>query len=107
MQNSTMEIWTHQIDHETLNIVHIHVNDTSDEVTLDLAYMHSNEQIENHQEFKTDISGKPLKYKIVVKEAKVFKIYYNQVSNDGSKNILEVPFVENSIKYDQKYLNNG
>ena len=57
--------------------MHIHVNDTSDEVTLDVAYMHSDEKIEDFQEFKTDISGKPLKYKIIVQNCKIFKVFYN------------------------------
>jgi len=37
--NSIMEIWTEVIDHQTLNIVHIHVNDTSDTITLDVRYV--------------------------------------------------------------------
>lgn len=47
VNGSIIEIWT-QVDPsdqalETLNIVHIHVNDTSDMVTFDVAYMHDNE----------------------------------------------------------------
>ena len=30
---------------ETLNIIHIHVNDTSDMVTFDVAYLHENEKL--------------------------------------------------------------
>ena len=48
--------------------MHIHVNDTSEEVTMDVVYMHDDENIENFYEFKNDISGKPLRYKIIVKE---------------------------------------
>lgn len=49
VEGSTVDIWT-QIDptdqaFETLNILHIHVNDTSDEVTFDVAYMHDGEDL--------------------------------------------------------------
>lgn len=103
VQDSIMEIWSQKIDDETLNIVHIHVNDTSEEVTLDIAYMHPGEKIEQHQQFKVDLSGKPLKYKIIVKDAEVYKVYYNSVAIDGSKNLQEVPFCENKISTSQKY----
>lgn len=47
VQDTEMRIWTQKVDGETLNIVHIHVNDTSDEVTLDVAYMHEGESLES------------------------------------------------------------
>ena len=34
-----MKIYTSEHNNEMLNIIHVHVNDTSDEVTLDVAYM--------------------------------------------------------------------
>ena len=61
-----MDIWTEQIDPETLNILHIHVNDTSEQVTFDVAYVHQDETLDNFTEFGTDMSGRPLKYKILV-----------------------------------------
>lgn len=70
-------IWTQKIDSETLNIVHLHVNDTSDEVTLDVAYMHDEEKLSDFMEFKVDAAGKPLKYKIIVKECHVHAVLYN------------------------------
>jgi len=49
--NSVVEIWTSLIDTdaagETVNILHIHVNDTSDQVTFDTAYMHEGETLES------------------------------------------------------------
>ena len=41
-----MDIWTEVIDFETLNIVHIHVNDTSNTVSIDSAFVHPQEPIE-------------------------------------------------------------
>ena len=34
-----VKIWTHQFRPQILNIVHIHVNDVADEVTLDVRYL--------------------------------------------------------------------
>ena len=34
-----VKIWTHQFRPQILNIVHIHVNDIADEVTLDVRYL--------------------------------------------------------------------
>ena len=61
-----MQIWTEVIDDETLNILHIHVNDTSDMATMDSAFVHPGESLDNFKEFKNDMSGRPLKYKILV-----------------------------------------
>ena len=54
-ENSVVDIWTCIEDHETLNILHFHVNDTSEEVTLDVKYMHEGESIDDHKEFSTDM----------------------------------------------------
>ena len=111
VQNSNIEVWT-QIDptdiaQETINIIHIHVNDTSDQVTFDLAYLHDNEKLGQHQSFAADFSGRPLKYKIVVKDTKIFKILYNVGVNENSvydkesdairDGVIEIPFVEKKI----------
>lgn len=78
------------IDGETLNLVHIHVNDTSDEAAFDVAYVHDQENIQAFKEFKTDSYGRPLKYKILVKDCKVWKVLYNDESS--VKEIDELPF---------------
>ena len=102
---TVVEIWTEQIDGETLNIVHLHVNDTSDEVTLDVAYMHSDELITDFMEFKTDASGKPLKYKIIVNDCQVLTVLYNDEA--VSKQVQEIPFSEIVISAGRnKYISN-
>lgn len=102
---------------ETLNIFHLHVNDTSDEVTFDVAYMHDNEAIDQFIQFATDVSGRPLKYKIIVKDMAIHKVLYNragpkqkahkhQVLLDESaaaeaklgENVVEVAFRECRVK---------
>lgn len=81
--NSVIEIWTEAdlTDQalETLNIFHLHVNDTSEEVTFDVAYMHDGESLEQFAEFKNDMSGRPLKYKIIIKDMAIYRVLYNRV----------------------------
>lgn len=61
VEGSVLDVWT-QLDPfdkagETVNIMHIHVNDTSEQVTFDTACMHEGEKLGQFQEFKTDMSG--------------------------------------------------
>jgi hypothetical protein len=72
-----------------LNIIHLHVNDTSEDVTFDVAYMHEGESLEDFKTFSVDIAGRPLRYKILVKDMSIHKILYN----DGLKP-NEIPFEE-------------
>ena len=57
VKGSVMHIWTVQVDHETLNILHIHVNDTSDAAAFDTAYVHEGETLDQFTDFKTDSAG--------------------------------------------------
>jgi hypothetical protein len=72
---------------------------------MDVAYMHEDEAIEKFHEFKNDASGKPLKYKIIVKGCQIHCVLYNSVSNDGTKSLREIPFKEISIMLGAKYIN--
>lgn len=39
MQGSEIKLWTTEYKEDTLNIIHMHVNDMSDEATVDVVYM--------------------------------------------------------------------
>ena len=41
VMGSIMKLWTTQLGPEVLNIIHIHLNDTSDEATVDVQYLHN------------------------------------------------------------------
>ena len=97
-----MDIWTEQVDAETLNIVHIHVNDTADQVTIDVAFVHENESPADFTEFRTDMSGRPLRYKILVhngprNEPAVMTVLYNDMGQAGEREVHEIPFNERRI----------
>ena len=92
VSGTQVDIWTQVIDHETLNIIHFHVNDTSDEVTLDVVYMHQGEDVKEFYTFGEDVYGRPLKYKIIVKDCKIHKVLYKESSEKGE--VHEIPFNE-------------
>lgn len=90
---TTMRIYSSIYTHERsgtkmLNIIHCHLNDKDEEVSIETVHMkvvRKSEQekpiddkaYEPYMEFKNDMMGKPLKYKIMVRDLVVQKILYN------------------------------
>ena len=107
-----MKIWTSLVADdpagETVSIFHIHVNDTSDQVTFDTAYMHDNESLADFQAFGTDMSGQRLNYKIIMANGSVKTVLYcvgepGQLGSDGLREgIKALPFTEVRISPGQK-----
>ena len=91
--NDTIKVYTTLYNKDILNILHIHLNDTSQEITIDSEFLENNENILNHKIFTTDSTGRRLSYKLIFKQYKLIKIYYC-MSIDF---IDEPPFKE--IKY--------
>ena len=70
-----------------MNIVHIHVNDVANEVTLDVRYLSEAEgsrylqdklyNFAKYEKFALDITGRPLRYKILVYNMSVVAVLYN------------------------------
>ena len=91
--NDPIIVYTTLYNKDILNILHIHLNDTSEEITIESEFLENNENILNHKIFTTDITGRRLSYKLIFKQYKLIKIYYC-MSIDF---IDEPPFKE--IKY--------
>ena len=53
---------------EMLNLIHIHINDMSDAITVDVASMLEGNTIKDFETFGTDAAGQVLRYKILVKD---------------------------------------
>ena len=90
---SKMKVYTSTYKEDMLNIVHVHLNDMSDEVTIETDYMQDEQSVNDFKEFKVDVSGQVLRYKILVKDMKIYSILYN--TGNG---IEEVPFEEVRIE---------
>jgi hypothetical protein len=54
--------------------------------------MHEHEDIKEFYTFGEDIYGRPLKYKIIVKDCKIHKVLYKESSEKGE--VHEIPFNE-------------
>jgi hypothetical protein len=45
VMGSIMKLWTTKLGPEVLNIIHIHLNDTSDEATVDVQYLPNDDEL--------------------------------------------------------------
>ena len=88
VQGSTAHIWTAvpKIGARMLNILHFHINDMSDEVTIDQRWLTQDERdlVLNGKldqlslkEFKRDVNGMLLRYLILIHDQRVIDILYN------------------------------
>lgn len=97
-----VDIWTQVMDFETINIIHLHVNDTSDEVTLSVSYMHEGEEMKDFMTFGNDLQGRALKYKIIVKDCKIYALLYKESADDAE--VEEIPFEEHVVEMNACYI---
>ena len=88
VQGSTAEIWTAipKIGLPMLNILHFHINDMSDEVSIEQRWLTTQERdnimngrtdLINFSEFKRDANGMLLRYLILIYDQKVLDVLYN------------------------------
>ena len=94
VSSSSIKVYTTLYSKDILNILHIHLNDTSQEITIDSEFLEKDENVLNHKVFLEDVTGKKLTYKLIFKDYKLMKIFYN-MSIDY---IDEPPFEEIRIK---------
>ena len=52
--------------------------------------MHDGETLDDHMVFGNDLQGRPLKYKIIVKDCKIQSVLYKESTEEGE--IIECPF---------------
>ena len=81
VSTSLIKVYTTLYSKDILNILHIHLNETSQVITIDSEFLEKDENVLNHKVFLTDATGKRLTYKLIFKDYKLLKLYYN-VSND-------------------------
>ena len=96
VSNDPIKVYTTYLNKDIVNILHIHLNDISQEITIDSEFLEKNDNILNHKVFTTDVTGRRLSYKLIFQQFKLIKIFYC-MSLDY---IDEPPFQE--IKFSKK-----
>ena len=88
VSSSTMKLYTTMHSKDIINILHIHLNDTSKQIAVDSVFLKSNEIQENftsildgYRQFNRDFSGKKLDYRFIFKDFRLFKVFYNIADN--------------------------
>lgn len=79
--NSILKIYTNMYSKDIVNVLHIHLNDTSQEISVDSVSLNSNDNVSEHRIFKKDFNGKELDYKLIFINNKLNKIFYNLSEN--------------------------
>jgi len=82
---SQVQIFTSEYSSDILNVIHIHVEDVSESVSIDVTYMQEGETEENHKQFSVDVAGMVLRYRVLVKDNKIYRLLYNM--GDSVKNL--------------------
>lgn len=90
VSSSLIKIYTTLYSKDIVNILHMHLNDTSKDIAIDSEFLEKKDNILNHKVFTVDAMGKRLTYKLIFKDYRLIKVYYS-VSNDF---IDEPPFQE-------------
>lgn len=69
MAGSTAVIYTQEFNKEDmLNILHVHINDMSDSVTLNVSYLLPGHSLKDFSHFGVDAAGQTLRYRVIVQE---------------------------------------
>lgn len=80
--STPIDIYTQKLDDETHSVVHLHLNDIRDDVTIENVNITGTDlTVDDCKAFEKDASGRALTYKLVVKDAKVVAVLY-VVGND-------------------------
>jgi hypothetical protein len=77
ISTSSLKVYTSLYNKDIVNILHMHLNDTSEEIALDSVFLEKNEDILKHKNFEVDYRGKKLNYKLLFRDYKLIKIFYN------------------------------
>lgn len=95
-------MWTNH-NGKIFNIFHIHTNDQSEEVPLDVEYLEDYNYKLRDIKFEKDMQGNPLRYKFLVFGMKIRDVLYNF----GNNKIESIPFEEKKISFDDFFTFNG
>jgi hypothetical protein len=97
VSTSVMKVYTALYNKDVINVIHVHLNDTSEEITVDSTFLQRGHSVTDEKHFPEDYMGKKLNYKFIFRDYKLLKVYYN-VSN---KFVDEPDFEEIRIMHDK------
>lgn len=74
VSQSTMKVYTSLFSQNIVNILHIHLNDTSESIAVDTFFLEKKDSVSDFKKFDVDMTGKKLNYKFLFRD---FKVYLN------------------------------
>jgi hypothetical protein len=77
ISTSSLKVYTAMYNKDIINIIHMHLNDTSEEIAVDSVFLEKGQQVNDYKKFATDYLGKKLNYKLLFRDYKLVKIFYN------------------------------
>lgn len=80
VSTSSVKIYTTLYNKDIVNILHMHLNDTSEEIAIDSIVLEKGDIPENHKNFFFDALGKKLNYKLIFRDYKVNSTKINFIS---------------------------
>lgn len=81
VSTSSLKVFTSLYSKDIVNILHIHLNDTSEEIAVDSAFLERGHSVSEFKKFDLDYLGKKLNYKFLFKDYKLIKVFYNVAEN--------------------------
>ena len=97
VSNDLIKVYTTLESKDILNILHIHINDISEEITIDSIFLEKNDNILNYKNFTTDVTGRRLNYKFIFQQYKLIKIFY----------CMSIDFIDEPLFQEIKFSKNG
>ena len=94
--SSIVELYTSNLSPGIFNIVHIHVDDMSEEIPIEAVYVLPEQDSAEYHEFNVDARGVQLRYKVLVQEGKVRTVLYNP----GGGVVNDLPIIERPLVLD-------
>jgi len=94
--SSVVELYTACLAPGVFNIVHMHVDDISEEIPIEAVYVLPEQDSSEYFDFNVDARGVQLRYKVLVQEGKVRTVLYNP----GGGVVNDLPLIERSVVLD-------
>lgn len=94
--SSVVELYTTSLSPGIFNIIHMHVDDISEEIPIEAVYVLPEQDSSEYYDFNVDARGVQLRYKVLIQEGKVRTVLYNP----GGGVVNDLPQIERSVVVD-------